>query len=142
MRIRSSLFIAIIVTAFLSAFLAYEPRHLAPVRGQLSRAVASLPPLALSPLAPIIEKITPQAGAHTPVVAERGVTARVVRVPAIREAQNYGWIQLPRGTHVDLVEEQRDGFLVRYDESFVVIPRAAVTDGAVILRARRNHTTS
>lgn len=104
------------------------------MREQLSRAVATVPPVAVNPLAPILEKLNPQAPAPVPLVAQLGTPARIVRVPAIREAQNYGWIQLPRGTRVDLVEEQRDGFLVRYDESFVVIPRAAVEDGTVILR--------
>jgi hypothetical protein len=63
-------------------------------------------------------------------------------VPAIREAQNYGWIQLPHGTRVDLVEEQRDGFLIRYDESYVVVPRAAVDDGSVVFRERRGDSAS
>lgn len=142
MRYRTGLFISIIVLAVLSAFFVYEPRRFAPIREQISRAVAAIPPVPLISLAPILGRLAPEASVASAVVPAPGTPARIVRVPAIRESQNYGWIQLPRGTQVDLVKEQFDGLLVRYDETFVVIPRAAVQDGSVVLRPKPSITAS
>ena len=141
MRTRSSLFILILALALLSAFLAYEPRRLAAVQNQVSRLMATIP--IIDRLPPVIEGLAGETRIPDGEPTGKSVAlARIVRVPAIREAQDYGWIQLPRGTRVDLLEERRDGLLIRYDENYVVVPRAAVDDGSVVLRARRGEPAS
>ena len=57
-----------------------------------------------------------------------------VKVPAIRRGNNYGWVQLPRGTRVDLVRETGDGLLVRWDGTTVKVPPGAAATGAVVVR--------
>ena len=61
----------------------------------------------------------------------------VVRISAIRDDRNYGWIQLPRGVQVHLIETRPDGYLVRYEDSYAVLPKAAVDEGAVVLKTPR-----
>ncbi len=145
MRNTNSLFILIVGLAGMSAFLAYEPRPIAAAREMLSQALTAVPLGAMNPLAPVMENLLPKSS-NPPAVAvvpvKPGTPARIVRVPAIREASNYGWIQLPYGTWVDFVQERRNGLLIRYDESYVVIPRAAVEDGSVVLRKRSGDRAS
>jgi hypothetical protein len=66
--------------------------------------------------------------------AEGGVLAKPVRIAAVRGGTNYGWIQLPSGSVVDVVRIERDHLIVRYDETLVRIPQSAARSGAVILR--------
>lgn len=143
MRTRSSLFILILALALLSAFLAYEPRRFASVQNQVSGLIATIPHPVIDRLPPASEEPAVQTRIPDSKPTGKSVAlARIVRVPAIREAQNYGWIQLPHGTRVDVIEERREGFLIRYDENYVVVPRAAVDDGSVVLRARRGESAS
>lgn len=58
-----------------------------------------------------------------------------VKVPAIRGANNYGWVQLPRGTPVEFVGHDRNRLLVRWDGTLMQLPESAVATGAVILRS-------
>ncbi|MDB6173282.1 MAG: hypothetical protein JWL59_2593 [Chthoniobacteraceae bacterium] len=70
--------------------------------------------------------------ASEPIAAD--VLYRQVRLPAIHEGNNYGWIQLPRGTFVDLLRNEGGTLLIRYDQITVRVPQCAVEEGAVILR--------
>jgi hypothetical protein len=55
-----------------------------------------------------------------------------VRVWAIRGGNNYGWIQLPKGTHVRLLRQEGDWLVIRYEESVVKIHRSVAEAGMVI----------
>jgi hypothetical protein len=66
--------------------------------------------------------------------AEGKIFSPQVKVPAIRGMKNYGWVQLPRGTRVDLVREVRDGLWVRWDGTTVKVPQGAASAGAVLVR--------
>ncbi|MEA3207865.1 MAG: hypothetical protein QOE70_922 [Chthoniobacter sp.] len=57
-----------------------------------------------------------------------------VRVPAIRGENNYGWVQLPYGTTVELVRDEGASLLVRWDGNTVRVLRGSATDGLVVLR--------
>lgn len=59
-----------------------------------------------------------------------------VRLSAIRRGTNYGWIELPRGTVVDLVSVEPRSLIVRFDDGFVRIPKWTASDGTVSLRKR------
>ncbi len=57
-----------------------------------------------------------------------------VRIPAIRGETNYGWVQLPRGTNVDLVHQNAANLIVRWEGTMVQVPQDAVISGAIALR--------
>lgn len=57
-----------------------------------------------------------------------------VKMPAIRGVNNYGWVELPRGTEVSLVRKSDDGLWVRWDGTIVKLPPVAAASGAVVLR--------
>jgi hypothetical protein len=69
--------------------------------------------------------------------SEPGATAVAnanVTIPAIRGENNYGWVQLPRGTPVDLLRRTADSLIVRWDGSVVQVPPMAALSGAIALR--------
>ncbi|MES2568972.1 MAG: hypothetical protein V4710_02830 [Verrucomicrobiota bacterium] len=99
----------------------------------------------------IENKPAPARGADAPEASKPWVLVQPVaadlfssqiRVPAIREGHNYGWIQLPRGTSVELLRSEGDNLLIRYDDMTVRMPQSAVEEGAVILRKRKVPLTS
>ena len=54
--------------------------------------------------------------------------------PAIRGATNFGWVQLPRGTPVELIRHNGDRLWVRWDGTVLEVPRSAVASGALVIR--------
>lgn len=137
-------FIIVGAAASLAAFLTYQPRTAAVLEQSISQVAAvtdaAMQTVLESPPAPVAA--TPAVATGAGLAQPPGSSGRPVRVPAIREAQNYGWVQLPHGARVHLVETRHDGFLIRYDESYLVVPRAAVETGAVILRPRAGQPAS
>ncbi|MGB8170175.1 MAG: hypothetical protein WCF18_21915 [Chthoniobacteraceae bacterium] len=57
-----------------------------------------------------------------------------VRMPAIRGVNNYGWVELPRGTRVNLVKESGNRLWVRWDGTIVEVPNVVAASGAIVLR--------
>jgi hypothetical protein len=57
-----------------------------------------------------------------------------VTVPAIRGVNNYGWVQLPRGTRVELVGERGQDLWVRWDGTTVKVPHVAASNGSIVVR--------
>ncbi|MEQ1861661.1 MAG: hypothetical protein ABMA13_17215, partial [Chthoniobacteraceae bacterium] len=57
---------------------------------------------------------------------------REVRVRAVRNGHEYGWIQLPRGTRVELVRDEGRTLVIRYDEVSLRIPRTVAEAGMVV----------
>jgi hypothetical protein len=66
-------------------------------------------------------------------ITEKGTPQAHVRIPAIRGLTNYGWVQLPRGTGVELVGQNAADLIVRWEGTTVKVPRAAATDGAIAI---------
>jgi hypothetical protein len=61
-----------------------------------------------------------------------------VRVWAIRNGHKYGWVQLPRGTRVELVRDEGKYLVVRYDEVTLKIRRVIAEAGLVVPVPRRS----
>jgi hypothetical protein len=59
-----------------------------------------------------------------------------LRVAAVRNGVRYGWIQLPRGTAVELLQRQGDWLLIQYNETQLRVHRAVVDAGLVVPRIR------
>src|SRR5689334_20524664 len=57
-----------------------------------------------------------------------------IRIPAIRGESYYGWVQLPRGTSVELVRQSADNLIVRWEGTTVKVPLTAAVNGAIALR--------
>ena len=57
-----------------------------------------------------------------------------IKIPAIRGGNDYGWVQLPYGTPVELVRATHNGIWIRWDETVVKIPQSIVESGAVVVR--------
>ncbi len=57
-----------------------------------------------------------------------------VRIPAIRGENHYGWVQLPRGTRVELIRQSAGDLVVRWEGITVKVPQTAATTGAIALR--------
>ena len=60
-----------------------------------------------------------------------------LRVAALRGLNNYGWVQLPHGTPVELIASDGDYLVVRYDETVVRIHRCFAEAGLVVPRPGR-----
>jgi hypothetical protein len=60
-----------------------------------------------------------------------------VRVAALRGLNNYGWIQLPRGTPVELLRTEGEYLIIRYDETVMRIHRRIAEAGLVVPRPAR-----
>ena len=56
---------------------------------------------------------------------------------ALRGLNNYGWVQLPHGTPVELVASEGEYLVVRYDETVVRIHRCFADAGLVVPRPGR-----
>lgn len=69
-------------------------------------------------------------------VASRISPTRVT-MPAIRGVNNYGWVQLPRGTQVDLVRQHGRELWVRWDGTVVKVDSSAAEKGAVLVRSSK-----
>ncbi len=72
-----------------------------------------------------------------------GVEQRLghARVPAMRGGHNYGWIQLPRGTPVEVIQADGESLVVRYDEAVVRMPGSDVREGKVVLKSDKPRMT-
>jgi hypothetical protein len=57
-----------------------------------------------------------------------------VRIPAIRGESCYGWVQLPRGTSVELIQQNTDNLIVRWEGITVKVPSTSAITGAIALR--------
>ncbi len=56
-----------------------------------------------------------------------------VRVRASRDGRDYGWVQLPRGTRVELLHDEGKTLVVRYDQVTLRIPRRIAETGTVVV---------
>lgn len=84
----------------------------------------------------IRQRLMPRASSATAALAGGVNLPHEVRVPAMRDGHNYGWLQLPRGTWVELLAVEGDHAYIRYDESVVRLPRRAMAQGTVTLAKR------
>ncbi len=80
---------------------------------------------------------SPQASAIEEIPTTAEAAPKQLRVPAVRDGHRYGWIQLPRGTPVDLIRVEGENVLIRYDESVVRMPQSELREGSVVLRDRK-----
>ena len=62
---------------------------------------------------------------------EQAVAAAELRVWAIRDGHNYGWVQLPKGTTVSILRREGDHAVIRWDETVVKVPETALRLGAL-----------
>lgn len=81
---------------------------------------------------PVAQESAPGAVFQFPSVP--GLLTRPVRIPAIREGWNYGWVQLPPGTVVELLKDEGRMLRVKYEETVVLIPRESAQDGTLMLK--------
>jgi len=126
---------ALLLSGILAALLTARSRHTdqpsrhsaAPVpRNFLGRVLHSLrsenpkPSVSKSPAATLAAQRVPE-----------------LRVAALRGLNNYGWVQLPPGTPVELVATEGEYLVVRYDETVVRIHRCFADAGLVVPRPGR-----
>lgn len=62
---------------------------------------------------------------------EQAVAAAELRVWAIRDGHNYGWVQLPKGTTVSILRRDGDHAVIRWDETVVKVPETALRLGSL-----------
>jgi hypothetical protein len=62
----------------------------------------------------------------------RATPLREVRVRAVRDGRDYGWVQLPRGTRVELVRDEGSTLVVRFDQVTLRVSRAVVQAGLLV----------
>jgi hypothetical protein len=62
---------------------------------------------------------------------EQAVAAAELRVWAIRDGHNYGWVQLPKGTTVSILRREGDHAVIRWDDTVVKVPETALRLGAL-----------
>jgi hypothetical protein len=83
-------------------------------------------------------KSAPPAVAGTVIDASQpasdGEPRSHVRIPAIRGESCYGWVQLPRGTNVELIQQSAGNLIVRWEGITVRVPSSSAVTGAIALR--------
>jgi hypothetical protein len=84
---------------------------------------------------PVVHFRENTSGRATPQAA-----ATLASVRAIRGANDYGWIQLPHGTLVDLVRNDRGEMWIRWDGNLFRIDPALAASGAVVLKPAAKST--
>jgi hypothetical protein len=65
-----------------------------------------------------------------------------IRIWAIRNDTNYGWIQLPRGTHVQFLRNDGEYVVVQYEETVIRAHRSVVDSGLLIPRKPRTYAVA
>jgi hypothetical protein len=65
-----------------------------------------------------------------------------VRIWAIRNDTNYGWIQLPRGTPVRFLRQDGDYFILRYQETVIRAHRSVIEAGLIVPRKTRTYAVA
>jgi hypothetical protein len=65
-----------------------------------------------------------------------------LRIWAIRNDRNYGWIQLPRGTEVLFIRQDGDYYVVRYEETIIRAHRSVVDSGLVVVKKARTYAVA
>jgi hypothetical protein len=123
---------AILAVAFTSAS---NHRKASPAPQQAAEAQKGAPLNAVKPATSSAVPAAPAApeARSTSRFAGKSAVARVT-MPAIRGGTNYGWIQLPHGTRVDLVKESGSRLVVRWDGTLVSIDSNLAAKGAVVLK--------
>lgn len=111
------------------------------------RLLCAYPPLAsaasptLRTVAPAVaepssSQTAPTAAAPAPM-RSKATPIREVRVRAARDGRDYGWVQLPRGTRVELIRDEGATLLIRYDQVTLRIDRAVADAGMVVPLPRK-----
>ncbi len=72
-----------------------------------------------------------EAASETGAVVQAAVAATDLRVWAIRDGRNYGWVQLPRGTTVSILRRDGDQAVIRWDETVVKVPQTVLHLGVL-----------
>lgn len=131
----SALLLSGVATIALRGLDLSKPRHF--VRALLSDSPSVVPALApsLRPPGARAETLSPQpvATAGSPAsVGSQATPLREVRIRAVRDGRDYGWVQLPRGTRVELIRDEGSTLLIRFDQVTTRISRAVVTAGLVV----------
>jgi hypothetical protein len=65
-----------------------------------------------------------------------------VRIWAIRNVTNYGWIQLPRGTPVQFLRQDGDYYLLQYQETVIRAHRSVVEAGLIVPKKIRTYAVA
>ena len=65
-----------------------------------------------------------------------------IRIWAIKNDTNYGWIQLPRGTMVQYLRQDGDYYILRYEETVIRAHRSVVDAGLIIPRKLRTYAVA
>jgi len=110
---------------FLSAFLPERSEPAAP-------AIPSLRPTRSSPSETISDPVATAGEAPAPQPRLKAVTVPEVRVRATRNGRDYGWVQLPRGTRVELIRDEGKTLVIRFDQVTLRIPRVQAETGMVV----------
>jgi len=83
------------------------------------------------------ESATPAREFISCTIGPEFATQPEIRVWAVRNGHKYGWIQLPKGTHVNLQRREGEYLLVGYDEMTLNIHRSVAQAGLVVPVLRR-----
>jgi hypothetical protein len=65
-----------------------------------------------------------------------------IRIWAIRNDTNYGWIQLPRGTPVHFLRQDGDYLILRYQETVIRAHRSVIEAGLVVPRKTKAYAVA
>ncbi len=127
---------ALLFSGLLAALL--HPRSHPPAQ---SGSSASLPPARLSLWQRLFQPdLRPEPDPALPqprLLQTQSGSLPEVRVAALRGLNNYGWIQLPRGTPVELLRTEGEYLIIRYDETVMRIHRRIAEAGLVVPRPAR-----
>ncbi len=134
----SALVLSAVLAVVLRSVEFRTPKH------TLSALLSELPAADSSPLrqtpAWLAETTSLQAAPTTTTPAPVSLMAtpiREVRVRAVRDGRDYGWVQLPRGTRVGLVRDEGETLLIRFDQVTLRIPRVMAETGMVVPVSRQ-----
>jgi len=127
---------ALLLSGILAALLSARGRHSHPAPQPTPAS-----PAPLSFIGRVFQSLRSEnakaSQAGSPVSRSASQPIPELRVAALRGLNNYGWVQLPRGTPVELVAADGEYLVVRYDETVVRIHRCIADAGLVVPRPAR-----
>lgn len=142
-RILSLFVLPLLVIGLVAYTIPSAPKAAKKAVVQVARAVNLEPLLQSEPELPSTPAtVYEQLVVPTVTVGPEHAQQPEVRIWAIRNDTNYGWIQLPRGTKVTFLRMEGDYYIVQYEETVIRAHRSVVDSGLVIIKKPKTYAAT
>jgi hypothetical protein len=135
-RLISIFALPLLLIGLVAYFLPDGPKTVKKAIAEVTRVITNQPAPNDEPPAPAPSAFE-QLAVPTVTVGPEHANKPELRIWAIRNDRNYGWIQLPRGTTVWYLRQDGDYYIVRYEETIIRAHRDVVDTGMIVVKKAR-----